>query len=54
VANFSDGGVGNSIEAVELGVTADGEVYDLSGRKMNTRSLKSGVYVKNGKKVIVK
>lgn len=54
VANFSDGGVVNSIEAVELGVTADGEVYDLSGRKMNTRSLKSGVYVKNGKKVIVK
>ena len=54
VANFSDGGVVNSIEAVELGVTADGEVYDLSGRKMNTRSLKPGVYVKNGKKVIVK
>ena len=29
-------------------------VYDLNGRKVNENSLKPGIYVKNGKKVIIK
>ena len=31
-----------------------GEVYDLSGRKYDALPNKSGIYIKNGKKVIVK
>ena len=33
---------------------ADGAVYDLQGRRMNTSHLKSGIYIRNGKKVVVK
>lgn len=33
---------------------ADGAVYDLQGRRMNTSHLKSGIYIRNGKKIVVK
>jgi hypothetical protein len=29
-------------------------VYDLNGRKVSGNNLKPGVYVKNGKKVVIK
>lgn len=48
-----DGSV-TRISGVELNETVTGDVYDLSGRKMNATTLKPGIYVKNGKKVIVK
>ena len=32
----------------------DSSIYDLNGRKMNEKSLKPGLYIKNGKKVIIK
>ncbi len=54
-ASFSDGGVITSINAATLFDDNDGDIYDLSGRKMNdSKSLPKGVYVKNGKKYVVK
>jgi hypothetical protein len=39
----------------ELRMTNDNSpVYDLNGRMVNEKNLKSGLYIKNGKKVIVK
>ena len=32
----------------------DNSVYDLNGRKMNEDNLKPGLYIKNGKKVVIK
>lgn len=32
----------------------EGNIYDLNGRKVNTSNLPAGVYVKNGKKYVVK
>ena len=29
-------------------------IYDLNGRKMSQKTLKSGLYIKNGKKVFIK
>lgn len=37
----------------QKGKTSDA-VYDLQGRKMNAESLKAGIYIRNGKKFIVK
>ena len=31
-----------------------GEVYDLQGRKLDGQPMKSGLYIKNGRKVVVK
>lgn len=31
----------------------DSSIYDLNGRKMNEKSLKPGLYIKNGKKVVI-
>ena len=33
--------------------TQNNTIYSLDGRRMNNRNLHSGIYVKNGKKVIV-
>ncbi len=33
--------------------TSNSTIYSLDGRRMNTRNLRSGIYVKDGKKVIV-
>ena len=39
----------------ELRVTNDkSPVYDMNGRKVNENNLKPGIYIKNGKKVIIK
>ena len=54
-ALFNDGGEVTAISAATIFDTNDGEVYDLSGRKMNSgKALQPGVYVKNGKKYVVK
>ena len=52
--NFEDGGVVNSIGAVEFVNGQTGKVYDLSGRRVNVSQLRPGVYVKDGKKFVVK
>ena len=33
---------------------SNSSVYDINGRKVNENSLKPGIYVKNGKKFVVK
>ena len=38
----------------ELAVSVDESVYDLCGRKVLEVGLPCGVYIKNGKKVIIK
>ena len=52
--NIVEDGTVTRISGVELNETVTGDVYDLIGRKMNATTLKPGIYVKNGKKVIVK
>lgn len=51
--DFGDGTVITGIEAVEL-LNGTSDVYDLNGRKMDNSSLQRGVYVINGKKVVIK
>lgn len=51
--NF-DGNV-TSIDAVEKkSVTEDGEIYNLQGVRMTSSSLPKGIYVKNGRKFVIK
>ncbi|MBR1415666.1 MAG: leucine-rich repeat protein [Prevotella sp.] len=48
-----DEGETTAIDSVEEATTADGPLYDLSGRRANGK-LAPGIYVKNGKKVVIK
>jgi hypothetical protein len=32
----------------------NGEWYDLNGRKLNGKPAQKGIYIKNGKKIVVK
>ena len=45
-------------EATDINLLRIGDsktpVYDMNGRKVNDKNLKSGLYIKNGKKVVVK
>ncbi len=43
----------DAIDAVELNNAINGNLYDLSGRKVEGKA-KAGVYIQNGKKVVVK
>ena len=45
----------NGIQGITLNnVPEDAKVYNLNGQRVNTKALKSGVYVVNGKKVVLK
>jgi len=44
----------NGIKTVSAEETGDGSVYNLSGQKMDADNLPAGVYIKNGKKFVVK
>ena len=44
----------NAIHAVTAAQATNGEVYSLSGVRMNVNSLPKGIYIVNGKKVIIK
>lgn len=46
-------GTVTAISSVKAQLKADGNTYDLSGRKL-TGSLKQGVYIQNGKKIVIK
>ena len=48
-----DEGETTAIDSVEEATKADGPLYDLSGRRANGK-LAPGIYVKNGKKVVIK
>lgn len=43
-----------AISAVSSSPADNGDVYDLSGRKLDKKPTRKGVYVKNGQKVIIK
>lgn len=43
-----------AIEAPAISGIEDGEVYDLTGRRINGQPTKKGIYVRNGQKFIVK
>ena len=47
------GGIITAIDAIHGATQADAPVYNLNGQRMNGK-LKAGIYVKNGKKFIVK
>ena len=56
VANVSVGGVVTSIKSIE-GADADGAdapVYNLQGQRVDGKQLQRGIYVRNGRKFIVK
>lgn len=45
----------DGIQGITLNnVPEDAKVYNLNGQRVNTKALKSGVYVVNGKKVVLK
>lgn len=45
----------NGIQGITLNnVPEDAKVYNLNGQRVNTKALKSGVYVVNGKKIVLK
>jgi hypothetical protein len=44
----------NAISAVEVDAADDGAWYDLSGRKLEGKPTQQGIYICNGKKVVIK
>jgi len=46
-------GTTTSVPAAVLGIESDGTTYDLSGRKIAS-PMKKGIYVRNGKKMVIK
>ena len=55
LAIVNEGGLTpTGINAVSSSANMDGNWYDLSGRPLNGKPTKAGVYVKNGKKVVIK
>ena len=51
--NF-DGDIVTGIGAIEIVKSISGEVYDLSGRKHSSKTLRRGIYIKDGQKFTVK
>jgi hypothetical protein len=41
-------------EAKRQQTVADGQYFDLQGRKVSAASMRKGIYVKNGRKIVVK
>ena len=55
VLNFGEnGGTTTGIVEVDNGTNTDGSTYDLLGRKAPRGQLRKGLYIKDGKKVVVK
>ena len=52
--NFITTGTGTSVQEVVIDQKADGAYYNLMGQKMNPANLPAGIYIHNGKKIIVK
>ena len=42
------------IDNLNVNDNENGEWYDLNGRKLNGKPVQKGIYIKNGKKIIVK
>lgn len=44
----------NGIDAIQNAVAGDAAIYNLQGVRMNTQKLNRGIYIVNGKKVVIK
>lgn len=53
IGNYSISASGASSIGNIIAVPADGVIYDLSGRRITNGNLKSGLYIRNGKKIII-
>ena len=49
-----DGGVVTGVENIESSSTEKATYYNLNGQKLNGAPTESGIYIRNGKKVLVK
>ncbi len=49
-----DADVVTAIDSVEATKVAGRGIYNLAGQKMNNKNLKAGIYLKDGKKVVIK
>ena len=56
VLNFGDGDEAQGITTTDYTdyTDSDGAWYDLNGRKLNKRPTKAGLYISNGRKVVIK
>ena len=54
VMNFVTTGTSTSVQELIIDQTVDGAYYNLMGQKMDPANLPAGIYIHNGKKVIVK
>ena len=53
VLNFGYGEETTSIHAPQFTIHAEGDWYDLNGRKLNGKPMARGIYIKNGRKVVI-
>lgn len=53
IGNYSISASGASSIGNIIAVPADGVIYDLSGRRITNGNLKPGLYIRNGKKIII-
>ena len=49
---FDDGETTGVNEVIEVNEVSDDSWYDLSGRKLNAKTTRKGIYIKNGQKVV--
>ena len=54
VLDFGDGNMTTGIIDIENSKSSDGKWYDLQGRKLSNGQMKKGLYIKDGKKLMVK
>ena len=54
VLDFGDGDMTTGVIDIENSKSSDGKWYDLQGRKLSNDQVKKGLYIKDGKKLMVK
>ena len=52
--DFGEGGISTSIDKLPAELTGEGEWYSVDGMKLAKQPTRKGVYVNNGKKIVVK
>ena len=46
--------IGGAVRLIDKGQMINDKWYDLSGRRLSTQPTAKGVYIRNGKKVVIK
>ena len=54
VLDFGEGGISTSVDSLPAELTGEGEWFSVDGRKLGNAPTKKGVYLNNGKKIVVK